>query len=336
MAKLTVPFTITIDGPSAAGKGTLARNLANALQIPYLDTGAIYRAVAVRVLDGADPIEAAKAFEATDIQRFKARLRTPETSQEASKVSAIPEVRKILDTFQIEFARQPGGAILDGRDTGTAIAPEARVKIFLTASDRVRAKRRFDELLEKDPSVEFDDVLKEMRERDERDRTRAASPTRPADDAWIFDTDNMTAEGLMSDVLAIALSTMLGTNDDQVNGTRENFLLVKNGYYYRPYARGYTASKAEAGRFTREDAEQRVASVEGLTMLPEDQAEPVSDIGVRGAIPKWTDEMVQEAQRRAFTRGFDKANEFRHLKRSPKADDVWNSEKGDLIEAPLP
>jgi len=133
-------FTIAIDGPAAAGKGTVSRAVAAHFGFAHLDTGLLYRATGLRTLDGTDPVEAALAMQASDIEAEN--LRTPEVAQAASRVAAIPEVRAALVDFQRAFARRAAGAVLDGRDIGTVICPDAEVKLYVTATDEVRARRR--------------------------------------------------------------------------------------------------------------------------------------------------------------------------------------------------
>ena len=140
-------FTVAIDGPAASGKGTVSKRVAAHFGFAHLDTGALYRAVAVEVLDGADPVAAARSLHAD--QTEGPQLRTAAVAQEASRVAAIPEVRAALLEFQRDFARRDGGAVLDGRDIGTVVCPEAEVKLFVTASPEVRARRRYEELREK-------------------------------------------------------------------------------------------------------------------------------------------------------------------------------------------
>ncbi len=189
---------IAIDGPAAAGKGTLARRLAATLGLPYLDTGLLYRAVGRRVLDtGGDPRDpaaaaaAARALVPTDLDRGD--LRGPEADAASSAVAAIPGVRAALLDFQRGFATR-GGAVLDGRDIGTVIFPDAPAKLFVTASPAERARRRWLELRGKGVAISLDDVAAEMQARDERDAARAAAPLRPADDAVVLDTTEMDAE----------------------------------------------------------------------------------------------------------------------------------------------
>ena len=181
-----MPFTIAVDGPAAAGKGTIARALAQRFGLAHLDTGLLYRAVGARTLAGADPVAAARALTPDDLA---GDLRTNQVAEAASRVAVIPEVRAALVDFQRAFARRDGGAVVDGRDIGTVICPEAEVKLFVTASPEVRAERRWKELGGTRPLQE---VLQEVRARDRRDAERAISPMKPAPDALILDTSQMT------------------------------------------------------------------------------------------------------------------------------------------------
>ena len=198
---------IAIDGPSAAGKGTLARRLATELGLPYLDTGLLYRAVGRLVLDiGENPRDPMAAEEAVrrlspgDLDRPD--LRGPTADDAASAVAAIPGVRAALLRFQREFG-VTSGAVLDGRDIGTVIFPDAAVKLFVTASPAERARRRWLELRAKGGADELDTVAAELRARDERDSVRAAAPLRPADDAVVLDTTDLDAEAAFRAALAI-------------------------------------------------------------------------------------------------------------------------------------
>ncbi|NNE89338.1 MAG: (d)CMP kinase [Silicimonas sp.] len=185
-------FTVAIDGPAAAGKGTIARAVAQRFGFAHLDTGLLYRAVGRRVLDGTPADIAAATLKHRDITRED--LRTPEVSDAASQVAALPEVRSALVLFQQEFAKRDGGAVLDGRDIGTVICPEAEVKLFVTASAEVRAHRRWLELTKAGHDVEEAQVLEDVKERDERDSTRKDAPLRPADDATLLDTSDLPVE----------------------------------------------------------------------------------------------------------------------------------------------
>jgi cytidylate kinase len=185
-------FAVAIDGPAAAGKGTISRAVAAHFGFAHLDTGLLYRAVGAKVLEGADAIEAAEALRAEDLQA--GHLRTAEVAQAASKVAVIPEVRAALVDFQRAFARRDGGAVLDGRDIGTVICPDAEVKIFVTASPEVRAKRRFLELRAAGSTMSLDEVLADVLARDARDSERATAPMKPAEGALILDTSEMTID----------------------------------------------------------------------------------------------------------------------------------------------
>ena len=185
-------FTVAIDGPAAAGKGTIARAIATEFGFEHLDTGLLYRAVGRRVLDGVPAAIAASTLRLRDIARTD--LRTPEVSNSASKVAVIPEVRAVLVDFQRDFARRKGGAVLDGRDIGTVICPEAEVKLFVTASDEARAHRRWLELVAEGHDVAEEQVLTNVRDRDARDAGRDAAPMVAASDAVLLDTSEQTAE----------------------------------------------------------------------------------------------------------------------------------------------
>lgn len=185
-------FTVAIDGPAASGKGTLARGIAETFDFAHLDSGLIYRAIGAKTLEGQDAIVAAQNFDAEDTKRDG--LRTSAVSLAASEVAAIPEVRAVLLDFQKQFARRLGGAILDGRDIGTVICPEAEVKLYVTASAETRAKRRLLELRETNSEITYEQVLEDVKTRDERDATRASSPLRPAHDAIMLDTSELSIE----------------------------------------------------------------------------------------------------------------------------------------------
>ncbi len=194
---------VAIDGPGASGKGTLARRLGAALDFAVLDTGLLYRAVAARVLEaGDDPADedaAVRAAQALDLAALeRPGLRAEALGRAASVVSAIPGVRRALLELQRRFAQAPPGgkrgAVLDGRDTGTVVCPEAQVKIYLTASLEERARRRHKELLERGEASIYARVVQEMRERDSRDSDRAAAPLKPAPDATTLDTTELDAE----------------------------------------------------------------------------------------------------------------------------------------------
>jgi cytidylate kinase len=197
---------IAVDGPAAAGKGTLARRLAAHLGLPYLDTGLLYRAVGRRVLDrGADPRDAAiaeaeaKALTAADTERPD--LRGPEADMAASAVAAIPAVRAALLDFQRRFGAEHG-AVLDGRDIGTVVFPEAALKLFVTASAEERARRRHLELAAKGVAADPARVLAEIRARDAQDANRPVAPLVPAADAVLLDTTALDAEAAFAAALA--------------------------------------------------------------------------------------------------------------------------------------
>lgn len=185
-------FTIAIDGPAAAGKGTISKAVAAHYGFAHLDTGLLYRAVGKQVLTGVTAIEAAQNLRAEDLQADD--LRTPEVAQAASKVAVIPEVRAALVDFQRVFARRSGGAVLDGRDIGTVICPDAEAKLFVTASAEIRADRRFRELVANGLRVDFETVLDDVRQRDARDMGRKDAPLRPADDAIQIDTSELSID----------------------------------------------------------------------------------------------------------------------------------------------
>ena len=207
---------VAIDGPAAAGKGTLARRLASTLGLPYLDTGLLYRAVGRRVLDvHADPADpdaataAAKNLAPADLER--ADLRGPAADAAAAAVAAIPAVRAALLAFQRNFAHARG-AVLDGRDIGTVIFPDAPVKIFVTASLPARARRRWLELQAKSVAAEYAQVEADMRARDAQDSARAAAPLRPADDAILLDTTELDADATFAVALQNVRARLAGMN----------------------------------------------------------------------------------------------------------------------------
>lgn len=193
-------FTIAIDGPAAAGKGTVSKAVAAHFGFAHLDTGLLYRAVGALTLTGTPAIEAAKALVAEDLEN--PALRTPVVADAASKVAVIPEVRAALVDFQRAFARRAGGAVLDGRDIGTVICPEAEAKLFVTASAQVRAERRFKELTERGIETSLEVVLADVEARDARDRERAAAPLVPAEDAVVIDTSGMDIDEAVAAAIA--------------------------------------------------------------------------------------------------------------------------------------
>jgi cytidylate kinase len=200
-----------VDGPAAAGKGTIARALARHFGYHFLDTGLLYRMVGKAVLDaGKDADDRAAAIAAAqnlDPDAFAdGDLRGEEVGQAASIVSVIPEVRAALLDYQRQFAHRPPGAVLDGRDIGTVVCPDAEVKIYVTASPDVRAARRQRELAERGTIAAYDNVLNEIRSRDARDASRATAPLIPATDARILDTTNMSIAEAVDAAVAIVRS----------------------------------------------------------------------------------------------------------------------------------
>lgn len=187
-------FTIAIDGPAAAGKGTISRALAGEFGFKHLDTGLLYRAVGAK---GGDPVAVARNLRPEDLERPD--LRSLSAGEAASRIAALPDVRQALVEFQRDFARQKGGAVLDGRDIGTVICPEAEVKLFVTASPETRALRRWKELGE----GTFEEVLDQVRKRDARDTDRADAPLRPAKDAEILDTTSLSIEDAVARAIEI-------------------------------------------------------------------------------------------------------------------------------------
>ena len=197
-----MPFTIAIDGPAASGKGTIARALAQRFRFHHLDTGLLYRAVGAK---GGDPVAAAETLTTDDLARSD--LRSSEAGQAASRVAAIPEVRAALIEYQRRFARLEPGAVLDGRDIGTVICPEAELKLYVIASDEVRARRRAVEL-GADPA----EMLAALRERDARDSARATAPLRAADDAVTLDTTHMTITEAVTHAVKLVIARRPGAS----------------------------------------------------------------------------------------------------------------------------
>jgi cytidylate kinase len=191
-------FVIAVDGPAASGKGTIARALARHFGLPHMDTGLLYRAVALNLWRwGGDPnveFEALRACDELGFDPEDEELRSEPVSRIASRISSYATVRNALLERQREFAGQPGGAVLDGRDIGTVIAPDANAKLFVTASAEVRAQRRVRELLERGLPAHYDDVLLDIHARDERDSSRDIAPLRQAEDADLLDTSELDIE----------------------------------------------------------------------------------------------------------------------------------------------
>lgn len=192
-------LVVAVDGPAASGKSTLARRLAERLGLRFLDTGLLYRAVARSMLDrGLDPADeeaailAAESLRAEDVE--PGRLRGEGVGQGASKVAAVPAVRAALLPFQRRFAADPPGAVLAGRDVGTVVCPDATIKLFVTAGEEERARRRFEELQARGEKPIYAAVLDELRERDRRDAGRSVAPLCAAPDAWVLDTTDLDAD----------------------------------------------------------------------------------------------------------------------------------------------
>ena len=201
-------FTVAIDGPAAAGKGTISRSVADQFGFAHLDSGLLYRAVGIKTLNLGrgviDPVaaeEIAKRLTPDDLARDD--LRTSLAARAASKVAVLPNVRAALLDFQRKFARRNGGAVIDGRDIGTVICPEAEVKLFVTASDDIRAKRRFEELSTDNPELKLETVLNDIRARDKRDAERDTSPMVAADDAVLLDTSELSIDAAVAEAVAI-------------------------------------------------------------------------------------------------------------------------------------
>ncbi|HEY8615081.1 (d)CMP kinase [Phenylobacterium sp.] len=193
------PFVITVDGPAASGKGTVASGLAAVYGLPMLDSGLLYRAVGVLAqragLDLDDAAAAAGIAQGLTVgQLTDPAFRTRAAGEAASRVAVHPAVRLALRELQLSFARRPGGAVLDGRDQGTVICPEAPAKLYVSASPEVRATRRWKQLAAQGEAVTYDEILADIVRRDERDGSRADSPMRPAPDAVLLDTSEMTIE----------------------------------------------------------------------------------------------------------------------------------------------
>jgi cytidylate kinase len=199
---------IAVDGPAASGKGTIARALAAHFGLPYMDTGLLYRATALNLLElGGDPeseFAAARATELSQINVDDPELKSETVGGIASRISVYPLVREALLERQRRFAGQPGGAVLDGRDIGTVIAPEAEVKLFVTARPEVRAERRLVELRGQGLDVHFPDVLADIRARDARDTGRDAAPLFMAEDAILLDTSDLDADAAIAAAIAAA------------------------------------------------------------------------------------------------------------------------------------
>jgi len=208
---------IAVDGPTASGKGTISKRLAKHFALPFLDTGLLYRAVGWTLreqggnADDATDALAACVFEGTLLDN--PGLRSETVGGLASRVSVHPEVRRALDKRQKDFAYQPAGAVLDGRDIGTVIAPDADVKLFVTASSEARAVRRFEEMKRRGEPANFDDILADILKRDERDKNRNTAPLKPAEDADLLDTTNLTIDAAVQQAIALVNAKTSGRHD---------------------------------------------------------------------------------------------------------------------------
>jgi len=199
---------IAVDGPAASGKGSIARALARHFSLPHMDTGLLYRAVALNLWrwggDPASEFEALRACDNLGVDAADTELRSEPVSKIASMISAYPTVRAALLERQQDFARQDGGAVLDGRDIGTVIAPDADVKLFVTASPEVRAQRRLKELQARGMSAHYEEVLADIRSRDARDSGRDVAPLKPAMDALRLDTSELSLDQAIAEALRLA------------------------------------------------------------------------------------------------------------------------------------
>lgn len=207
-------LVIAVDGPAASGKGTIARALARHFGLPHMDTGLLYRAAALNLWRwGGDPgneFEAVRACGELNLDAEDPELRSEPVSRIASSISAYPGVRTALLQRQREFASQPGGAVLDGRDIGTVIAPDAQVKLFVTATPEVRAQRRLRELEGRHMHAHYDDVLADIRARDERDSSRETAPLRQTADAILLDTSELSVDAAIAEAIQLVEERLAG------------------------------------------------------------------------------------------------------------------------------
>jgi len=199
---------IAVDGPLASGKGTISKALAAHFKIPHLDTGTLYRATGLALIDANIDLEnetaAGHLARNLDISAIDhKRIRTAEAGAMASRVAALPKVRAALFELQREFAMQPGGAVLDGRDIGTVICPDADVKLYVTADASIRARRRWQELKAQGQDITYEEMLAQTLERDERDAGRKDAPMRPADDANLIDTSSLSIDAAIAEAIHI-------------------------------------------------------------------------------------------------------------------------------------
>ncbi len=214
----TQTLVIAIDGPAASGKGTLARKLAVHLKLPHLDTGLTYRAVGHALLQVGLPLDnedlAVAVAENVDLGKLDREvLSSHGVGEAASKVAVMSKVREVLVEAQRRFAASPPGGILDGRDIGTVVCPKADVKLFVTATPGIRAGRRYEEIIEAGGQAKYDDILAEIKKRDERDMGRADSPLRPAEDAHLLDTSEMSIETAFDQALVLIKQAKSGRTE---------------------------------------------------------------------------------------------------------------------------
>jgi cytidylate kinase len=209
-------LVIAVDGPAASGKGPIARGLAQRFDLPHMDTGLLYRAVALNLWRwGGDPgneFEALRACDRLGIDPTDEELRSEPVSRIASSISAYPSVRTALLERQQQFAAQAGGAVLDGRDIGTVVVPQAQVKLFVTASAEIRAQRRVRELLGRGMPAHYEDVLLDIRARDERDSQRSVAPLRQAPDAILLDTSELTVDEALAEAIRLVEQRLAAPN----------------------------------------------------------------------------------------------------------------------------
>ena len=207
---------VAVDGPAASGKGTIAKAIARHFELPYMDTGLLYRAAALNLLEsGGDPeseFAAARACDISQIDFDDPELKSEAVGGVASRISAYPLVRSALLERQRHFAGQPGGAVLDGRDIGTVIAPHADAKLFVTARPEVRARRRLEEMERMGMHIGYDDVLADIRARDARDQGRSAAPLVQAEDAVLIDTSDLVIEAAIAEAIS-AVGHAMAAND---------------------------------------------------------------------------------------------------------------------------
>jgi cytidylate kinase len=217
----TPAIVIAVDGPAASGKGTIARALARHFKLPHLDTGQLYRAVALNLFRfGGDPGNEFEAMRASDIMSVSLDdpdLRSEIVGSIASRISAYPSVREKLLDRQRRFAGQAGGAVLDGRDIGTVIAPQADVKLFVTASVDVRARRRVAELLSRGMPAHLEDVIIDLKARDARDSGRSAAPLMQADDAILLDTSDLDIDAAIGAAISLVEKRLRDSNDQHTS-----------------------------------------------------------------------------------------------------------------------